>query len=297
VTDAGLREELLAQLHAGLTPSPDKPDETVESTLHALWHTAAGAPCSAARASTPLTALNAVSQQQLRELVSRRLAGEPLAYLTGRQQFMGIEFHTAPGALIPRRETEIVGKDALALLHAMLAGHPHPNVLDLCTGSGNLAIALAHHVPAARIWAADLEQPALEVAAANAKLHGLADRIRFLQGDLLDALGGDSARSFDLIVCNPPYLTSKHAQSMPKEIGADEPVAAFDGGPFGVSITMRLVREAPGYLAPGGWLCFELGAGQGAILEKRLRDNPAYVEVHSSSDTHGVVRALRARVE
>jgi release factor glutamine methyltransferase len=296
MSDGPRLEQLVERLRALLLLAPDKPEETIEATARALWHTAAGRPCSAARANSEVPALDAHQQSLLASLVERRLAGEPLAYLTGRQEFLGLEFHTAPGALIPRRETELLGAEALRLLETLLPQRSHPKVLDLCTGCGNLAIAIAHHFPMCEVWAADLERPALAVAADNARLLGVAQRIHFSQGDLFAALEGTGAPRFDLVTCNPPYLSSKHAQNMPKEIGAEEPVAAFDGGPFGVSITLRLIREAPQFLLPGGWLCFELGAGQGAMLEKRLRDNSAYSESHNTRDAHGVIRALHARV-
>ncbi|MEQ1579217.1 MAG: peptide chain release factor N(5)-glutamine methyltransferase [Steroidobacteraceae bacterium] len=294
--DASLLERILTRLRSDLPLAPDKPEETVETTAYALWHTAAGHPCSAALAIAQLPALDQSQKDRLDKLLERRLAGEPLAYLTGRQAFLGLEFHTSPGALIPRRETELLGTEALRLLGLAHATRPNPKVLDLCTGSGNLAIAIACRFPAAELWAADLEATALELAEQNARHHGVRDRVRLLQGDLFGALSGTTTDQFDLITCNPPYLTTRHAQNMPRDIGAAEPVAAFDGGPFGVSITLRLIREAPRFLAPAGWLCFELGAGQGPMIEKRLRDNSSYVDFHSISDSNGVVRSLCARV-
>jgi release factor glutamine methyltransferase len=193
-------------------------------------------------------------------------------------------------------ETELLGSEALRLLGEIATQVARPRVLDLCTGSGNLAIAMAQRFSAAEVRAADLEQAALELAAKNAAHLGVQHRVHLHQGDLFGALDQSPTRQFELITCNPPYLTSKHAQNMPTEIGAAEPVAAFDGGPFGISITLRLIREAPAFLVPGGWLCFELGAGQGAMLEKRLLGNPAYAHCHSIRDSHGVLRALCARI-
>lgn len=293
---SALFDQLLTGLKTGLVLAPDKPEETFDSTAWALWHAAAGQPRAVTRAKPPLPDLDSAAQARLQSLLTRRLAGEPLAYLTGRQEFLGLEFQVAPGALIPRRETELLGADALRALELIGATHPQPNVLDLCTGAGNIAIAIASRHPAAQVWATDLEADALTIAAENARLHGVADRIRILQGDLFRALEGTRFPAFDLITCNPPYLTTRHAQNMPQEIGGAEPAAAFDGGPFGVSITLRLIKEAPDYLAPGGWLCFELGAGQGAILEKRLRANSAYVECNAKTDGDGTIRALQARI-
>lgn len=289
-------DQLLARLQSDLPLAPDKPEETFESTAWALWYAAAGQPRAVTRARPPLPHLDAAGQARLQDLLARRIAGEPLAYLTGRQEFLGLEFQVAPGALIPRRETELLGSDAVRAVESLLKTRPRPNVLDLCTGAGNIAIALATRFPTCAIWATDLEAEALVVAAHNARLFGVSERIRILQGDLFGALAGEQIPPFDLITCNPPYLSTRHAQNMPQEIGGAEPAAAFDGGPFGVSVTLRLIREAPQYLAPGGWLCFEMGAGQGPMLEKRLRANEAFVECNAKTDEQGTIRALQARV-
>jgi release factor glutamine methyltransferase len=283
----------IARLTAELPAAPDKPEETPQSTAAALLFAAAGQPRPVTRATAPFPALDAAGETRFAELLARRLAGEPLAYITGRQEFLGIEFHTAPGALIPRRETELLGADALEVLAKL---RPDANVLDLCTGSGNLAVAMAVHHRGIRVWATDLEADALALARRNVELHGVQSRVSIHQGDLFGALENSGAPRFDLITCNPPYLTSKHAQNMPQEIGGSEPSAAFDGGPFGISITLRLIREAPEFLVPGGWLCFELGAGQGPMLQKRLQGNPAYVECRPKLDAEGTIRALQARI-
>jgi release factor glutamine methyltransferase len=291
-----LLRRVCARLAAGMALAADKPDETVEATALALWFAAAGQPRTLPRAVPPLPVLSDAQQVRLEELVGRRLSGEPLAYLTGRQDFLGLEFLAAPGALIPRRETELLGREAARLLEALVSHNPAPKVLDLCTGSGNVALALANRCPQAEIWVADLEEAALNVAASNARHHGVTHRLHFVRGDLFSALEGAQAPMFDLITCNPPYLTSRHAQNMPTAIGGSEPVAAFDGGPFGLAITLRLIRETPQYLRQGGWLCFELGAGQGPMLEKRLRGAKTYGDVHASLNAEGVIRALHARL-
>jgi len=289
-------DALVERLRATLPLAPDKPEETAESTAAALWHAAAGAPVPVTRAKPPTADLDATGVARLEQLVSRRLGGELLGYIVGRQEFMGLEYHVGPGALIPRRETELLGMDAAEVLASILERVPRPNVLDLCTGAGNIAVALAVRCPAARIWATDLEADALRLAADNVRLHDVGDRVQLYQGDLFGALANAGAPKFDLISCNPPYLTTKHATHMPQEIGGGEPTAAFDGGPFGISITLRLIREAPDYLVSGGWLCFELGAGQGEMLEKRIRSNDRYVHCAARTDANGTIRALQARV-
>lgn len=292
---------LVAELRSGFAGAADKPEETVESTAAALWFKAAGEPRAASRARPPVPALNAAQRKTLRELVARRLQGEPLAYLTGLQEFLGLEFIAAPGALIPRRETELVGRGCLALLQELGRASAPLCVLDLCTGSGNLAIAMALQVPQAQVYATDLEPAALAVAARNLERHGLSPRVRLRQGDLFGALGqpgdagADAGLRFDLIACNPPYLATRHATNMPVAVAGSEPVAAFDGGPFGLSIVLRLIREAPAYLRPGGWLCFEIGAGQQPIVDSRVAQNAGYTGIQRIRDERGIVRAFQLR--
>ena len=293
-------ESALAELRDRFTLAADKPDESVESTVAALWFMAAGHPCPVSRAQHPLPPLTRTQSQSLRELVKRRVGGEPLAYLTGVQEFLGLEFTAAPGALIPRRETELLGRASLAVLQELTAladrdGAAKPmNILDLCTGCGNLAIALALQAPQAQVYASDLESAALKVAARNLDRHHLAGRVQLLQGDLFAALP-EAAPRFSLICCNPPYLSTKHATNMPVAVAGSEPVPAFDGGPFGLSIVLRLIREAPAHLAPGGWLCFEIGAGQHSIVESRVAQNAGYVEIRRTQDEQGVTRAFQLR--
>jgi release factor glutamine methyltransferase len=288
---------ILERLRVAARFAADKPDETAESTACALWLAAAGTPKAVGRASESLPELTEEQARTLQGMVERRITGEPLAYLVGRQEFMGHDFVTAPGALIPRRETELLGNAALAIARERAARDGSVRLLDLCTGSGNLAIALALGEPRARVWGSDLEAAAVAIASRNARLHGVEGRVTLLQGDLFGALHGAEQvpAPFHLIVCNPPYIPSRKAQSMPVEVGGHEPVAAFDGGDFGLSILFRLVAEAPQHLVPGGWLCFELGAGQGPLVEKRMSARGGYSETRTVADHAGTVRALLAR--
>lgn len=293
-------ESALAELRDRFTLVADKPDESAETTIAALWFMAAGHPCPVSRARLPLPLLTGPQSQVLRALVKRRVNGEPLAYLTGVQEFLGLEFTAAPGALIPRRETELLGRASLAVLQELTAladrdGAAEPmHILDLCTGCGNLAIALALQAPQAQVYASDLESAALSVAARNLDRHHLAGRVQLLQGDLFGALP-EAAPRFSLICCNPPYLSTQHATNMPVAVAGAEPVPAFDGGPFGLSIVLRLIREAPAHLAPGGWLCFEIGAGQHPLVESRVAQNAGYVEIRRTQDEQGVIRAFQLR--
>jgi release factor glutamine methyltransferase len=284
----------LAQHWVGL---PDKPEENPESTLRALWFAAAGEPLSVTRASErSLPDLDRAGRESLRRLLEQRLSGVPLAHITGRQSFMGLELLAGPEALVPRRETELLGYAALDLLRSTVDTRGDALLLDVCTGSGNLALALAYHEPRCKAIGSDLSGSAVALARRNAERASLTERVRFVQGDLfapLDELG--LTGSADLIVCNPPYISTSKAAGMPSEIAEHEPRLAFDGGAFGISILFRLVGAAPRFLKPRSWLCFEIGAGQGDPMAARLERAGSYDSVERIRNDAGEVRAILAR--
>lgn len=291
-----LSRELARALQEGLAPLADQPAETVDSTLAALWLAAAGTPVSSRAAATAgLVPLDAGAQARLRTLVRRRLEGVPLAHLTGRQRFMGLEMIASPEALIPREETELLGNAALDALRAA-ASRGEALAVDACTGSGNLATALAFHEPRARVWATDLSPGAVALARRNAERFGLSDRLTVLAGDLLAPLDATELRGrIDLVVCNPPYISSAKVDRMAPEIRGHEPRLAFDGGPLGIRILARLIDAAPGLLCAGGILAFEVGQGQGPGIRRRLERHGRYAAVREIADAGGEVRALLAR--
>ncbi|MDE2342043.1 MAG: peptide chain release factor N(5)-glutamine methyltransferase [Betaproteobacteria bacterium] len=292
--------ETYAALHARLAQHlvtlPDKPEETPENTLRAIWHTAAGNPKSAVAAMGEAPPLPTDSPSDaVIELVNRRLAGEPLAYLTGRQHFMGLEMLSAPQALIPRVETEMLAHAVLELLDVD-QDCASPRVIDVCTGSGNLAFAIAHNYPHARVFATDLSEEAVAFAQRNGAHLGLQDRVQFRIGDLLEPfLVPEFFNQTSLIVCAPPYIHSAKVGRMADEIARYEPRLAFDGGPLGVTILMRLFEDAPQLLHPGGWLAIEVGAGQGPALARRLQHDKAYSEIRTVADAGGEVRVILSR--
>jgi len=285
--------DLRDRLAAGFAPLPDKPEETPDASLRALWHAAAGHPKSVvAAAAGELPPLDESGLSRLHALIDRRLEGVPLAHLTGRQHFAGMEMLAGAGALVPRRETELLAQAAIALAREVAA----PLVVDVCTGCGNVALALARHVVDARVFGADLSEDALALARQNADWLGLADRVEFRAGDLLAPFDSDEfLGQVDVLTCNPPYISSGKVGQMAAEIAGHEPRLAFDGGPLGVTILMRLVQEAPRYVRSGGWLAFEVGLGQGPALVRRLKGTPAYREVREIADENGAVRAILVR--
>jgi len=291
-----LYRDLVEQLCAAVNMLPDKAEETPETTVCALWQAAAGVPVSVQNVNElALVPLDAVQIERLQELVLQRIAGIPVAYLTGRQRFMNLEFLAGPEALIPRRETELLGWAALDVLHGMAADRAQVVVVDVCTGSGNLALALTHHAAKARVYAADLSAEAVSLACRNAHHLSLEHRVEFRVGDLLSPFDEPCFhRSVDLLVCNPPYISSGKVDAMPHEIIRHEPRVAFDGGPLGIRIIQRLIGEAPRFLRAGGCLAFEVGLGQGPGFVKRLSADGRYAGVRPIEDAAGAIRAIVA---
>jgi HemK-like putative methylase len=201
-------------------------------------------------------------------------------------RFLGVDIETGPGALIPRAETELCGRTAIAKLGAGEA------FVDVCCGTGNLACAIAAASPRARGFALDLTDGAVALARRNVARLGLGDRLEVRQGDLLAPLG-DPAASFDLVVCNPPYISTGKLAT--RDDLAGEPREAFDGGPYGLSIHQRVARDALPYLRPGGWLVFELGLGQERQLEIVIQRARGYDGVEFVTDDSGAPRVAAAR--
>lgn len=286
------------RLAHGLQLLPDKPEETPDSTLRALWYAATGDPRSTAAAllgELPELGADGSQLQALEQLIARRLTGEPLAHITGRQQFMGLEMLSSPQALIPRAETEQLARASLELLQQAPADDA-AIVIDVCTGSGNLAFAIAGQLPQTRVFGTDLSAEAIAFAQRNGSHLGLHDRVQFRVGDLLAPFEhADFFGQVDLIVCAPPYIRSTKVEQMAAEIAEHEPRLAFDGGPFGVTLLMRLIEDAPKFLRADGWLTLEVGLGQGPALSKRLQRDPAYSEVRALADDSGATRVILAR--
>jgi release factor glutamine methyltransferase len=293
-----LIRELVSRYAGRIVSLPDKPEETIVAVVRALWLRSANIPASATRAlHLPLPTLTDEQHQTLMSLLEQRANGTPLAHLTGRQQFMGLEFMCSSHALIPRQETEILGNAACALLRErILVENPEPKVMDVCTGSGNLAVSIAAHVPSANLFAADLSPEAVAIALANARQLGCGDRVRGFIGDLFGPFEAEQYyHCFDLIVCNPPYITTAKLQTLNPEIGAHEPKMAFDAGPLGLAILWRLLQDAPRFLKPGAWLAFETGLGQGQGVLRRVSRDPQFVNTQGVTDSQGNVRVITSQ--
>lgn len=200
------------------------------------------------------TELTREQERRFSSLLLSRAQREPLQYLLGTQNFYGLPIAVDERALIPRQETEELCQWGLSLLEAL----PSPQVLDLCTGSGAIAVALKRLCPRAQVCASDLSAPALSLARENARANG-AD-IRFFLGDLWEPLAG---LRFDLIVSNPPYIPSAECGALQAEV-LREPRMALDGGPDGLAFYRRIAQGAAAHLNPGGWLLLEVGQGEAA---------------------------------
>jgi release factor glutamine methyltransferase len=217
-------------------------------------------------------ALTPAQQSAYDALISRRLANEPIQYITGEQEFYSLALRVTPAVLIPRPETEQLVEAVLAEMNSVELDRTQPlRILDVGTGSGAIAIALAFHLPHAQITAVDLSAAALEVAAANSARHALADRIRYLKSDLLDAFPPDEA-PFAAIVSNPPYGPTADRASLHPQVRDHEPAAALFAGPDGLDIYRRLIPQTRAALQPNGLLALEIGHNQREAIASLLSD-------------------------
>ena len=220
-------------------------------------------------------------------IVTRRLHHEPIQYITGQQEFYGLLLNVTPAVLIPRPETEHLVEAVLKLLPT-----DRPlKIVDIGTGSGAIAIALAVHLPHAKITALDISGEALAVATANALQHNVANRIRFLQSDLLSGVS-EKAEAFDAIVSNPPYVAATDRATLHPQVRDHEPATALFAGETGLDIYRRLVPEAHNTLKPNGLLALEIGYGQQLALMDLLAN---WRDVSFINDLQNVPRVVLAK--
>jgi release factor glutamine methyltransferase len=228
-------------------------------------------------------------RQRFRDLIRQRIEGCPVAYLVGRKEFFSLEFTVNRSVLIPRPDTECLVNECLRLAKEMA----EPQILDIGTGSGNIAIAVAHQVKKAQVTAVDLSVEALAVAASNAAKHGLSERIRFLHGDLFAPIR--EGERFDFVLSNPPYIAAEEMSKLPVGVRDHEPHLALDGGPGGFAVFGRLIDQARKYLKPDGYLLLEIGSPQEGPARQRLAAFAEYELRKTIIDGSGHPRVLRAR--
>jgi release factor glutamine methyltransferase len=220
-------------------------------------------------------------------IFKRRLMGQPLQYILGSTEFMGLEFKVDKRALIPRPETEVLVSCALERLK--LCGQvAHPEILDLGTGSGCIAVSIAKLLPQAKIWATDISVKALQLAEENADLHKV--KISFFCSDLFKVFQG-KRKEFDLIISNPPYICEKELSSLAREISF-EPILALGAGVDGLDFYRRIISQAPGFLKTGGFLILEMGFGQQSAIESMLKKTKNFEIIEIIKDYNNIERVL-----
>lgn len=235
----------------------------------------------------------------MRDLVRRRAQAEPVAYLVGHREFFGLDFRVTPDVLIPRPETETLVLETLTAAKKIGgegsrdAKRSPPRILDVGTGSGCIAIACAVSLPQSQVTAIDISPPALALARLNAQTHKVADRIRFLEGDLLKPLAANE--QFDLIASNPPYVADDEMAGLPPDVGRHEPHLALRAGPHGLDVIRRLVASAAPHLVPTGRLLIEISPEQAPAVFELLASQGAYQPATTVKDPSGRLRVVTAQ--
>ena len=226
----------------------------------------------------------------LRSLIERRANGEPLQYLTGKQEFYGLSFKVTPQVLIPRPETEIMVEKALDLVRRHLLSEFR--FADIGTGSGCIAISIAREIPTSMGWAVDISAAALMIARENAGWHGVAERLSFVQSDLLECF--PRTPCFNFILCNPPYIATGECDSLPSEVRDHEPHEALFGGESGLEVYHRLIPEVSSRLFAGGYLLLEAGIGQAQQIGRLIKNERLSLQ-EVINDLQGIPRCLIGR--
>jgi release factor glutamine methyltransferase len=239
----------------------------------------------------PERVLTADETSRFESTLAQRVRGVPTQYITGRQEFWGMDLIVSPAVLIPRPETEHLVEAVLEVARGF--GSPttsSPRIVDVGTGSGCIALALAKELPRAEIHAVDISTAALEIAQANAARHGLRERVHFHESDLLGAFSHEA--HFDFVVSNPPYVSEADKESLQSEVRDFEPHAALFAGPTGLDVIERLIPQTQPALKCGGWLVMEIGQGQEAAIRHLLS---GWRDLRFVPDLQGIPRVVGAQ--
>lgn len=228
-------------------------------------------------------------------LLGRRMKREPVPYITGTQEFWSLAMEVSSDTLIPRPETELLVEEALGTVRSFTRPEAELMILDLCTGCGPCAVALAKEIQGARFMASDISPAALALARRNARRHGVADRIRFVCCDLLSPLHREAR--FDLILANPPYIRSGEIGGLQPEVSEFEPISALDGGPDGMKFHRLIIETAAAHLTPSGWLMLEIGQDQASPLKDLIHSCPMYGAVDVVEDYGRDDRILKVQIK
>lgn len=226
------------------------------------------------------------------ELIDRRSKGEPVQYIMGSQEFMGLEFIVNENVLIPRQDTETLVEDALEIINTgtlrgedMDVKRKEWDILDLCTGSGAIGVSLARIANKVNVTCSDISEGAIKVAKENAQMHGVAKSVKFEQGDLFKPFSKHFRKQkFDMIISNPPYIKSSVIPTLQKEVCEHEPLSALDGGESGLDFHERIVSGVGGHLRKGGVLLLEIGHDQGEAVSGLLSRNGDFTSIRVLKD-------------
>jgi release factor glutamine methyltransferase len=227
---------------------------------------------------------------KFRAMIERRAAGEPLQYITGHQEFFGLEFEVTPDVLIPRPETELIVEETIHLIQQNNTAHPV--IVDVGAGSGCIAVTLARELGRARVIASDISLAALRVARRNADRNGVGGRIEFVATDLLDAFA--DCGFADFILCNPPYVSEREMPTLQREVRDWEPRVALTDFNDGLGLYRRLLKDAPSRLRPGGYLICEMGYTQSEAISAMV-ERTAWTEERLLDDLRGIPRTIVLR--
>jgi release factor glutamine methyltransferase len=230
--------------------------------------------------------INDTVEELYDSLIKRRMGGEPVQYIIGRAEFMGLDFIVTKDTLIPRPETEILVNEIINL-----PGGKERRILDLCTGSGNIAVSLAKLMPQAEVTATDVSEAALKIAEKNASRHSVKEKIRFYKGNVFNALVFDKNSKFDIIVCNPPYIKEAEFPYLQKEV-RQEPEIALNGGKDGLDFYRVIAKESHRYLERCGSVLLEMGFGQAQVIEDIFSSYNIYETDRVIKDFSGIERAM-----
>ena len=208
--------------------------------------------------------------------VKRHISGEPIQYITGKQEFMKLNFLVTKDVLIPRQDTEILVEEVINIAKKI----ENPIILDLCTGSGAIAVSLAKYVNNVKIFATDISQKALEIAKKNAEFNGVKNNIDFIESDLFNKIKN---LKFDIIVSNPPYIETDEIKKLTKDV-QNEPIQALDGGKDGLTFYRKIAEDAPEFLNIHGFLCLEIGYNQKQKVKQILEKQKRYINIYCKKD-------------
>ena len=281
-------QEALRAAVAELSAGAESPQAEAEELLGRLL--------GLSRTEIHLNGARLVSPEQARTLaewIERRRAGEPIQYITGRAAFRGLDLEVGPDVLVPRPETEGLVERVLEILRAERQRWPAPRVLDLGTGSGAIALAIASEMPRTILTATDVSAAALVVARRNAAALGLASRVRLLGGSWFAAL--EENERFEVIISNPPYISEWERESLPREVRDHEPAPGLFSGPTGLEALREIVERAPRHLAPEGWLALEVADARASHVLAWLTGARDWEEARLEEDLSGRPRVALAR--